>query len=121
MKEKLTVIVIVLGLVATIWGAFSYFGRFALCEATDKRFEAVEQTQKKQMEMLEQKTNRMEQLFDYKLKVQELKSTEEQIYRIEKDFGTSPKDPLKRADLEKLRRDRERIMLEMKALREEKK
>lgn len=117
MKEKVITIGVILGLVATIWGAFSYLGRFALCETTDKQFEMIKQTQQKQMEYIEQKTNKMEQLFDLKFLSQELKSVEDQIYRIEKDFGTSPKDPVKRADLEKLRRDRQRIMLEIETLR----
>lgn len=120
MKEKLAVIGGLILLAGFIWGIFNYVGKLATCEAVDKQFEMMKQTQQKQMEYIEQKTNKMEQLFDLKLLTQELKSVEEQIYRIEKDFGTSPRDPIKRADLEKLRRDRERIMAEIRALKEKK-
>ena len=116
MNGKLITIGIFLGLIVSVWGAFSYLERFALCETTDKKFEMMEQRQQKQMEMLERKTNNMEKLFDLKILAQELKSVEEQIYRIEKEFGVSPRDSIRRADLEKLRRDRERIIQEMKLL-----
>ena len=111
--EKLITIGVFIGL---IWGAFSYLDRFALCETTEKKFQMIEEAQKKQMEYFDQKTNKMEKYFDLKILAQELKLIEEQIYQIEKEFGVSPKSASKRADLEKLRRDRERIMNEMKAV-----
>ena len=116
MREKILAVIAFFGLVAMIWGVFTYLERFALCETTNKQFEMMKQTQQKQMEYFDQKTEKMQQLFDYKLKDMELKSVEEQIYRIEKEFGTSPKDPTKKADLERLRREREKIMQEMKVL-----
>jgi hypothetical protein len=116
MKEKILALLAFFALVTIVWQASNYLDKYALCETTNKQFEMMKQVQQEQMKYIEHKTNKMEQLFDLKFKTQELKSVEEQIYQIEKNFGTSPKDPIKRADLEKLRRDRERIMLEMKAL-----
>ncbi len=117
MKEKLAVIGGLILLAGFIWGVFNYVGKLATCEAVDKQFEKMQQTQQKQVEYFEQKTNKMEKLFDLKFASQELKSIEDQIYQIEKNYGTTPKDPGKRADLEKLRRDRERIIQEIKTLK----
>ena len=116
MKEKILAIVAFFGLIAIIWGAFSYLERYALCETTNKQFQMMEERQQKAIQYFDQKTDKMEKLFDLKLLNQELKSINEQIYQMEKNFGVSPKDPVKRADLEKLRRDRERVMSEIKAL-----
>ncbi len=117
LREKILLVVSFLGLVAIIWQASNYLDRYALCETTDKKFEMMKQTQQEQIKYLEQKTDKMEKLFDLKFLTQELKSIDEQIYRLEREFGTTPKDPNKRADLEKLKRDRERILAEMEQLR----
>ena len=117
MKEKIGIIVAFFALVAIIWGAFSYLDRFALCETTDKKFQAIEDGQKKQMEYFDQKTKKMEKYFDLKIFAQELKLVEEQIYQKEKKYGVSPKDQSVRAELEKLKRDRERIIREMNELK----
>ena len=115
-KESILAITAFFGLVVFIWQAFAYLERFALCETTNKQFEMMKQAQQEQMKYMEQKTEKMEKYYDLKFLTHEQKAIEEQIYQMEKNFGTSPKDPGKRADLEKLRRDRERIMLDIKAL-----
>lgn len=114
MKDKLLVIGLIFGLIATCYGVFTYLERFALCENVDK----VTQKFEKAMELMDIRQQKSMEIMDYKLLALELKQVEEQIYQIEKNFGAAPKDPVKKADLERLKRRREEILIEQKILKE---
>jgi len=116
LKDKLIIIGLILGLVATCYGIFTYLERYALCETVDK----VTQKFDKAMEQMDIRQQKQMDLIDYKLLALELKQVEEQIYQIEKNFGSTPKDPVKKADLERLKRRREEILIEQRTLKEKK-
>ena len=116
MKDKLVIIGLIFGLVATCYGVFTYLDRFALCETVDK----VAQKFEKAMEQMDIRQQKSMEIMDYKLLALELKQVEEQIYQIEKNFGSTPKDPAKKADLERLKRRREEILIEQRVLKEKK-
>ena len=113
LRDKLTIIGIIFGLLISCWGVFTYLERYALCETVDKVVQKID----RQMEMMEQKQNKQMEIMDYKLLALELKQVEEQIYQIEKNFGAVPKDPNKKADLERLKRRREEILMEQRVLK----
>ena len=116
MKDKLAVIVIIIGLAGSCYGFFTFMERYALCETVDK----VTQKFEKAMEQMDQRQQKSMEIMDYKLLALELKQIEEQIYQIEKNFGSTPKDPVKKADLERLKRRREEILIEQRVLKEKK-
>jgi hypothetical protein len=115
-KDKLIIIGLVFGLVATCYGIFSYLERYALCETVDK----VVQKFEKAMEQMDIRQQKSMDIMDFKLLASELKQVEEQIYQIEKNYGSTPKDPVKKADLERLKRRREEILIEQRMLKEKK-
>ncbi len=104
-RERILALTAFFVLIAFVWGAFTYLERFALGATVEK-----------QIKYIEEKTNKMEKLYDLKFLTHELKTVEDQIFQFEKNFGTTPKNPEKRAELERLRRERERIIMEIKAL-----
>ena len=116
MKDKLAVIVIIIGLAGSCYGFFTFMERYALCETVDK----VTQKFEKAMEQMDQRQQKSMEIMDYKLLALELKQVEEQIYQLEKNFGATPKDPAKKADLERLKRRREEILIEQRVLKEKK-
>ena len=127
LKDKLIIIGLVLGLLVSCWAAFTYLERYALCETVDKvvqkfekQMQQMDEVQKKSMELIEQKSKASEREFDFKILALELKQIEEQIYQIEKNYGSAPKDPVKKADLERLKRRREEILAEQRILKEKK-
>jgi hypothetical protein len=119
-KEILAVIIVIFVVTGTVWASFTYLERYALCASVDKQFEMIEQKQKKQMEKIDQDIKQDKVLFQYELKKLELKQIEEQIYQMEKNFGAMPKDPIKRAELERLKRQREELLIEQRILKEKK-
>jgi hypothetical protein len=116
LKDKLITVGLIFGLLATCYGIFTYLERYASCETVDR----VVQTFEKQMKMMDERQQKSMDLMDYKLLAYELKQTEEQIYQIEKNYGQSPSDPVKKADLERLKRRREEILIEQRTLKEKK-
>jgi len=116
LRDKLIIIGLVFGLVATCYGVFTYLERYASCESVDK----VVQKFEKAMEQMDIRQQKSMDLMDYKLLAYELKQVEEQIYQIEKNFGQSPSDPIKKADLERHKRRREEILIEQRVLKEKK-
>ena len=102
MKDKLSLIIVLVAIFSISFGIFTYLGRYALCEDVKR---------------VEQKTDKMMQIMDYKFKYMELKTTEERIYNIEKRYGVNPRDQNKKAELEKLRREREQILREMNEIK----
>lgn len=109
MSKILIGIGVVFGLLVTVGGSYTYLERYALCANVNKQFEVMDQ--KQQQDKI---------LFQFELKSLELKQINEQIYQIEKNYGIMPKDPIKRADLERLKRQREEIMIEQRLLKEKK-
>jgi hypothetical protein len=102
MKDKLIAIGLIFGLLASCYGVFTFLERYALCEDLKK---------------VDQKTDKIMQMMDYKFKAMELKTNEDRIYDMEKRYGSSPSDSTKKADLEKLKREREQILREMKEIK----
>jgi hypothetical protein len=126
-KQILAGIGVIFVLLVTVWQSFDYLGKYALCaevdkkiERVDKQIELIQQENKKQMEILEKKSNKMEQYFDLKFLQAELKQVREQIEQMERDYGMVPKDQVKRADLERLKRKREELLIEQGGLKEKK-
>ncbi len=116
MKEKLAVIVIIIGLIAGVWKGFTYLERYALCAEVSK----MDQKMDKAIEMMDKKTNKMMEFFDYKFLAAELKSVEERIYEKEKEIAKNPTDGVKKAELDKLKRDRENLLREMDGIKQKK-
>lgn len=102
MKEKLAIILIILGIIGITWGSFAYLGRYALGDDVKK---------------VEQKIDGVQKQMDFKFKYLELKTIEDRIYDTEKRYGASPTSSEKKADLEKLKRDREQAIREMEEIK----
>jgi len=126
-KQILAGIGIIFVLLVTVWQSFTYLEKYALCaevdkkiERVDKQIELIQQENKKQMDILEKKSNKMERYFDLKFLQEELKQVREQIEQMERDYGVVPKDQVKRADLERLKRKREELLIEQGGLKEKK-
>ncbi len=113
MKEKLAVVVIIIGLIAGVWKGFTYLERYALCAEVSK----MDQKMDKAIEMMDKKTNKMIEFFDYKFLAAELKSLEERIYEKEKELAKNPKDLIKKAELEQLKRQREQVIRDMQGIK----
>ena len=113
MKQIFIGIGVVLGVLVTVWGGFEYLEKYALCGEVQK----MDQKMDKAIEMLEKKTEKMVEYFDYKFLVAELKTVEERIYEKEKEIAKSPNDLVKRAELESLKRQREQIVRDMQSIK----
>ena len=118
-REKLGLVVVILAIAGTVWTAFGYLGRYALSATLDKQVERIDrqmemmkEIQKKEIEKIDQKTEQQKVLFKFELNALELKQVSEQIEAIERVYGTPPKDSVKRADLERLKRKREELLIE---------
>ena len=116
MKQILTGIGIILGLLVTCWAGFTYLEKYALCAEVSK----MDQKMDKAMKMMDQKTDMMMLYFDFKFLAAELKSLEERIYEKEKELAKNPNDGVKKAELDKLKRDRETLLREMDGIKEKK-
>jgi len=116
LKPILAIIGIVLGLLITVWGGYTYLEKYATAEEVKK----LDQKSDKVLQMMDEKTEKMQKIMDYKFSSYELKVNEDRIYEKEKETIKNPKDATKRADLEKLKREREKILLEMKEIKERK-
>jgi len=98
MKEKLVVIGIVFSLIAVVWGANKYFDRYALCADVKQQ----------------------QQMNEYKFKSIDLRTINQQIYELQKQFGVTPGNKEKAAELEMLKQERKQIEDEMRDLKEKK-
>jgi len=119
LKERLGVVVVILAIGGTVWTAFGYLGRYALSatldkqvERIDKQMEMMKEIQKKEIEKIDQKTEQQKVLFKFELNALELKQVKEQIDQMEGTYGVVPKDQVKRAELERLKRKREELLIE---------
>ena len=113
-KQIFITIGLIFGLIASCYAVFTYLERYALCDDVKK----VEQKADQKINGVDKKTEKMMQMMDYKFKAMELKTNEDRIYDTEKRYGSSPSDAVKKADLEKLKREREQILREMKEIKE---
>jgi hypothetical protein len=134
LRDKLILVGIVFGILSTIWLVFSYVGNLAKCEdvkqseqRTEKIFQKMDEKIDRSISIMEQKSKEIDQkykenerLFDYKLLGLEKKQIDEEISQIERNYGSPPKDPIKKADLERLKRRREEILIEQGMLKEKK-
>lgn len=98
MKEKLIVIGIIFGLFASAWGVHTYLTRYALCS-----------------DVAEHKM-----VTEYRFKAIDLRTLNQQIYELQKQFGVNPVNQEKAAELEKLKQERKQTEDEMKMIREKK-
>ena len=117
--QILTGVGVVIVLLAAVWAPFTYLEKYALCanvdkqvERIDRQMEMMKEIQKKEIEKIDQKTEQQKVLFRFELNALELKQVSEQIESIERVYGTPPKDQVKRADLESLKRKREELLIE---------
>jgi hypothetical protein len=119
MKQIFIGIGIILGLLVTVWGGFEYLEKYALkiSTASSAEVQKVDQKMDKAIEMLDKKTEKMINYFDYKFLVAELKAIEERIYEKEKEIAKNPNDLVKKAELESLKRQREQIIRDMKNIK----
>jgi hypothetical protein len=127
LKQVLIGIGVIFGLLVTCWGGFAYLDQYArretvqkLDQKMDKGVEMMEQRQQKSLDIMDQKSKASGREFDFKLLGLELKQLEEQIYQMEKNYTSTPKDPIKRADLERMKRRRDAILIEQQSLKEKK-
>jgi len=124
-KQVLAGIGVIFVLLVTVWQSFTYLDKYALCanvdkqvERIDKQMDMMQQIQKKEIKKLDQKTQQQKILFKFELNALELKQVSEQIEQMERTYGVVPKDQIKRADLEKLKRRREELLIEQGRLKE---
>ncbi len=117
MKEKLGVVITVLVIAGICWGAFTYLKQYALCAEVSQMNQKINEKMDKAIEMLDKKTDKMMNYFDYKFLAAELKSIEERISEKEKEIAKNPNDLVKRAELEKLKRQREQIIRDMTSIK----
>lgn len=93
----------ILVILAASFGAWFFIdGKKADCEDVQK---------------VEQKVEGIQKQMDFKFKHLELKTVEERIYDTEKRYGSTPTSSEKKADLEKLRREREQVIREMEEIK----
>ncbi len=116
MSKILTGIGAVIVILIACWGVFTYLEKYALCAEVSK----MDQKMDKAIEMMDMKTNKMMEFFDYKFLAAELKSVEERIYEKEKEIAKNPTDGVKKAELDKLKRDRENLLREMDGIKQKK-
>jgi hypothetical protein len=111
-RDRLIVVGIVFGILASVWGIFTYIGTLARCEDV----KAVDQKIDKMINKIDQKIDKSLKTMDYQFKVIQLKAKEDQIYEIERKYGKDPKDPVEKDHLERLKRERDQLLREMKVL-----
>jgi hypothetical protein len=108
---------IVLVLLAACWAVFTYLGQYALCADVSQSNQKINEKMDKAIEMMEKKTDKMINYFDYKFLAAELKAIEESIYQKEQEIAKSPNDRVKQAELEKLKRQREQVIRDMQGIK----
>ncbi len=98
MKEFIAVLTIV----GMCFGAWFYIdGKKADCADVQK---------------VDQKADKIMKMMDYKFLALQLETKEDRIYKIEEQSGKVPKDKSARESLEKLKREKGRIMREMEKM-----
>lgn len=115
-RQILVAIGVVLGLLLTCWGGFTYLEKYALCED----MKIIDRKADKMMEMYDKKIDANQRLTDYKFLTYELKTVESRIYDKEKEIAENPRNETKRVELERLKRERDdtlRRMLETRELK----
>ena len=110
-------IVVLLVLLAFCWGIFTYLGQYALCADVSQMNQKTNEKMDKAIEMMDKKTNKMMEFFDYKFLAAELKLVEERIYEKEKEIAKNPNDLVKKAELENLKRQREQVIRDMQSIK----
>ena len=117
MKQILTGIGVVLGLLVTVWASFTYLEKYALGADVSQMGQKINEKMDKAIEMLDKKTDKMINYFDYKFLAAELKSIEERISEKEKEIAKNPNDLVKKAELENLKRQREQVIRDMTSIK----
>ena len=117
MKQILTGIGVIFGLLVTCWAGFTYLEKYALGADVSQMSQKINEKMDKAIEMMDKKTNKMMEFFDYKFLAAELKSLEERIYEKEKEIAKNPKDLVKKAELENLKRQREQVIRDMTSIK----
>lgn len=109
LKQILVAIGVVLGLLLTCWGGFTYLEKYALCEDV----KIIDNKTNKMMEMYDKKIDANQRLVDYKFLTYELKTVESRIYDKEKEIAENPRNETKKVELERLKRDRDDVLRRM--------
>ncbi len=104
-------------LLVACWGVFTYLGQYALCAEVSQMGQKINEKMDKAIEMMDKKTDKMINYFDYKFLAAELKSIEERIGEKEKEIAKNPKDLVKKAELENLKRQREQVIRDMTSIK----
>jgi len=104
-------------LLLACWGVFTYLERYALGADVSQMNQKANEKMDKAIEMLDKKTDKMINYFDYKFLAAELKSIEERISEKEKEIAKNPNDLVKKAELENLKRQREQVIRDMTSIK----
>jgi replication fork clamp-binding protein CrfC len=100
--------------VSPAWEFFVYMDtNLARCEDVKKVEQRIETTGQKLDEKLDKSLKEM----DFRFSKLELKTVEDRIYDAEKKYGSVPADPVKAAELNKLKRERETILRQMEEIK----
>jgi len=87
-------------IIGACYGAFTYLGKYALCEDVKK---------------VEQKVDKTMEIMEYKFKAIQLETIEDRIYRARERAGKNPTQTDKDR-MNELERDREKVEREMKVM-----
>jgi len=94
MKEKLTYCMVIIAFIGAIYGYFVHMERYALCSDVKQ----------------------MEQKYDYKFKVIEIRGTNERIWQLEDRLKKNPNDKSAQEELKKLKEEKALMSEELKEL-----
>ena len=84
MREKLSYILLIAAVIGLPWWFFNHMAQYALCESVKQ----------------------IEQKYDYKFKVIEIKGTNERIWQLEDRLKTNPNDKSAAEELKKLKEEK---------------
>ncbi len=94
MKEKLSYILLIAALIGFPWWFFNHMAQYALCESVKQ----------------------IEQKYDYKFKVIEIKGTNERIWQLEAELKKNPGNKTAAEELKKLKEEKSLMTEELKEL-----
>ncbi len=96
MKEKLAFILVIFAVIGLPWWFFNHMAQYALCESVKQ----------------------IEQKYDYKFKVIEIKGTNERIWQLEAELKKNPGNKTAADELKKLKEEKEIMREELKKIGE---
>jgi len=114
MRKNIALVISLLVIFGVAWEFFVYMDtNLARCGDVKKVEQRIETTGQKLDEKLDKSLKEM----DFRFSKIELKTVEDRIYDAEKKYGSVPADPVKAAELNKLKRERETILRQMEEIK----